>query len=279
MSKSGNRYIVVVKDALTKWVELYPVPNTKAETIAEVMFDEIVCRYGPPKELVSDRGHEFVNQIMEQLCQLFKIKKLTTAPYNPRCNGMVESFMKTLKDQLQAFVSKSHDDWDQFLHAVAYSYRTTINSATGVTPHLALFGREAPNLSEDWLSIFWRRQGLSEHVRGIVEALKQTWTGIGRRMIQNQEAQEKPVENPRVFKPLAVGTKVMLKTIPKLRYKDWMNKEEYELSRKLQFRYTGEYTIQEILSPVTYRILKEDGKLQTVSIRNLKPVGLNADME
>ena len=91
---------------------------------------------------------------MEQLCQLFKIKKLTTAPYNPRCNGMVESFMKTLKDQLQTFVSKSHDDWDQFLHAVAYSYRTTINSSTGITPHLALFGREAPKLSEDWLSIF-----------------------------------------------------------------------------------------------------------------------------
>jgi len=44
MSKSGNRYIVVVKDALTKWVELYSVPNTKAETIAEVMFDEVVCR-------------------------------------------------------------------------------------------------------------------------------------------------------------------------------------------------------------------------------------------
>ena len=70
-----------------------------------------------------------------------------------------------------------------------------------------------------------------------------------------------------------------LKTVPKLRYKDWMSKEEYELSRKLQFRYFGVYTIQEILSPITYRILKEDGKLQTVSIRNLQPVGLNMDME
>ena len=190
---------------------------------------------------------------------------------------MVETFMKTLQDQLQAFLSKSHDDWDQFLDAVAYFYRTTINSATDITPHLALFGREAPNLSEERLSCFWRQQGLTEHVKEIVEALKKTWAGVGRRMIQNQEVQEKPVEKPRIFRPLLAGTKVMLRTIPKLRFKNWMSKEEYELSRKLQFRYTGEYTIAEVLSQITYRIMKEDGKLHTVSIRVLKPVGHEMD--
>jgi len=90
---------------------------------------------------------------------------------------MVEFFIRTWKDQLQAFVR--HNDWDQFLHAVAYSYRTTINNATSIIPHhLALFGREAQNLSKEWLSTFWRQQGLTEHVSGIVDALKKTRIGV-----------------------------------------------------------------------------------------------------
>ena len=52
MSTSGNRYIVVIKDAITKGVKPYPIPDTKAETIAAVMVDEVICRYGPPKEPV-----------------------------------------------------------------------------------------------------------------------------------------------------------------------------------------------------------------------------------
>jgi hypothetical protein len=270
-SESGNKYIVVFKDALTKWIELLAIPDTTAVTIAEFLFDEVVCRYGPLKELVSDRGHEFMNETMKELCQLMKIKKLVTAPYNPRANGMVENFMKTLKDQLQAFVSKAHNNWDIYLSSVAYAYRTTVSSATGYTPHYALFGREAPTTSEEWLWQFARRKGLTEHIRGVAEALKKTWTGMGTRLEKNQENQERTVREPRQFKPYSVGQEVALRSIPKLKYKQYLDKEEFELSKKLQYRYDGPFTIKEIISPITYRILKEDGKLHTVAFRNMKP--------
>ena len=47
---SGNWYIVVFADYLTKWVEAYPVVDQTSETIARLLVDNIVCRHGVPAE-------------------------------------------------------------------------------------------------------------------------------------------------------------------------------------------------------------------------------------
>ena len=57
-----------------------------------------------------------------------------------------------------------------------------------------------------------------------------------------------------------------------LTYKYYLDKKEYGLSKKLQHRYVGPYQITRKISPVVYEIRKENGKLKTVSIMNLKPV-------
>jgi hypothetical protein len=40
-----NRYILVVQDYFTKWMEAYPLPNDQAVTVAEVLTAEWVCCY------------------------------------------------------------------------------------------------------------------------------------------------------------------------------------------------------------------------------------------
>ena len=81
----------------------------------------------------------------------------------------------------------------------------------------------------------------------------------------------KIIREPRQFKPYSILEEVALRSIPKLKYKQYFEKEEFELSKKLQYRYDEPFTIKEIISPITYRILKDDGKLHTAAFRNLKP--------
>ena len=50
-SYSGNWYLVVFLDYLTKWVEAYPVPDQQAETIARLLVENVGCRHGVPEEL------------------------------------------------------------------------------------------------------------------------------------------------------------------------------------------------------------------------------------
>ena len=47
-SSRGNKYVLVVGDYFTKWTEVYPLPDQKAETIATALVDNIITRFGLP---------------------------------------------------------------------------------------------------------------------------------------------------------------------------------------------------------------------------------------
>ena len=39
LSRKGNIYLLVVEDAFTEWLECYPIPNQKTETITEKLVE------------------------------------------------------------------------------------------------------------------------------------------------------------------------------------------------------------------------------------------------
>jgi transposase InsO family protein len=125
-----------------EWVEYFAVKDKSALCIAECFVDEILMRHGAPKVLISDGGREFNNQILKAICKLLKIRKITTAPYNPRADGLAENQVKTCKDMLSSYCNVYQNDWDKYLSVVAHYYRTTVNEATGMSPYRALYGRE-----------------------------------------------------------------------------------------------------------------------------------------
>jgi transposase InsO family protein len=50
----------VIGDTFTRFAWAYPVGDEKVETVAEVLLDGWILRYGPPEKLLSDRGKVFV---------------------------------------------------------------------------------------------------------------------------------------------------------------------------------------------------------------------------
>ena len=56
ISSQGNKYILVVTDIFTKWVEAFALKDTTANTLATVLLNEVICRYGTPCTLYSDQG-------------------------------------------------------------------------------------------------------------------------------------------------------------------------------------------------------------------------------
>lgn len=142
MTKRKNRYIIVFMDYFTKWVEAFPVPDQTAETTARVMLNEIISRYGCPLALHSDQGRNYESSIFKELCSLLHIKKTRTTARNPKCNGMVERFNRTLIRMIKAFIANDHEEWDLHLSCLTSAYRSTCHESTGLTPNLLMFGRE-----------------------------------------------------------------------------------------------------------------------------------------
>ncbi|XP_078799615.1 uncharacterized protein LOC144990300 [Oryzias latipes] len=137
-----NRYILVVQDYFSKWVEAYPVPNEQATTVAEKIVSEWVCRYGAPYELHSDQGANFESAVFQGMCELLGINKTRTTPFRPQSDGQVERFNATLQKTLAATAERCHWDWDIMIPYALMPYRATKHSSTGLTPNMMLFGRE-----------------------------------------------------------------------------------------------------------------------------------------
>ena len=68
-TSSGNKYIVVVTDLFSKWVEGFPVKSTDTEMLASLLVHEVICRYGLPSYLHSDQGANLTSNLMAAVCK------------------------------------------------------------------------------------------------------------------------------------------------------------------------------------------------------------------
>ena len=57
----GYRYILVIADYFSKWMEAFPIKNNCADTVADVLVEKIILRFGMPLVMHSDQGREFEN--------------------------------------------------------------------------------------------------------------------------------------------------------------------------------------------------------------------------
>ena len=110
-SCTENKYILVMSDSFTKWLELPPIPDKSAETVAKAMIEQWLYRNSPMDVLVTDNGKEFDNETMRLLCNNFGIKHRFTSPYHPQTNTQCERQNRTILSYLRNFVDKSTLDW------------------------------------------------------------------------------------------------------------------------------------------------------------------------
>ncbi len=137
----GHVWILVFTDFASRWPECFPLKDAKAQTIARVFVEEIVCRHGAPLELLSDRGTNFLAAIVRAVCELCQTRKIHTCGYAPQTNGLCENFNKTLINMLSMYCNTMQDDWHRFIPFCLFSYHTSVQKSTRFTPAQLLYGR------------------------------------------------------------------------------------------------------------------------------------------
>ena len=142
ITETGNKYILIVADYFTKWVEAYPMPNQEATTVAELLVKQFICWFGVPLLIHSDQGRNFESELFAEMCRLLGIKKTRTTPYHPQSDGMVERFNRTLEVQLSKFAVHNQKDWDEHIPFLLMAYRSATHDTTHCSPVKMMLGRE-----------------------------------------------------------------------------------------------------------------------------------------
>ncbi|GFW95000.1 transposon Tf2-11 polyprotein [Trichonephila clavipes] len=139
-SKDGKRWILIIEDCTTKWVELFALPNATAKECAITLIEEVLLWYGIPRRHISDNGTQFVSAVMQQIFYLLNIHQSLISVYHPQANH--------LKPRLTILVQDKHDCWSEKLPFIRFALNTAKCETTGQTAAFLNFGRELRTPSE-----------------------------------------------------------------------------------------------------------------------------------
>ncbi|GFV80177.1 retrovirus-related Pol polyprotein from transposon 412 [Trichonephila clavipes] len=246
-SSDGNNNILVVMDYFTKWSEAYPIPDQEASTVAEVLVQHWISRFGVPLQLHSDQGRNFNSAICKRLCEILAINKTRTTALNPQSDGMVERFNRTILNSLSRLVSSNQQDWDKKLPFFLLAYRSAVHETTGYSPSQMLFERDlrlpayllfsqppdVPLVPEEYIEKLQQRMEEMHH-------LARERIGLASEKMKTRYHARATGHDFRE------GDKVWL----------WNPKRRKGLSPKLQTNWQGPYTVLKRLNDVVVRIQK-----------------------
>ncbi len=91
-STSGNVYILMIICQFTKWLDIIPLTDQTAETVAREFLAKVISYFGCPLEIFTDQGSNFQSNLFKAFCDLMEITRKRTTPYHPSGNGQVETY-------------------------------------------------------------------------------------------------------------------------------------------------------------------------------------------
>ena len=128
-----------IVDYYSRFPEVEILHEVSAKAIISKL-RKLFCRYGAPKELVTENGSQFISQSFKDLMKEFGIKYRCVTPHYPQSNGEVERFNWNLKRAIQTAIAEGMN-WSVALQSFLLSYQNTPHSPAGVAPLELMFGR------------------------------------------------------------------------------------------------------------------------------------------
>ena len=273
------QYCLVIIDAYTHFCQVIPVQRADGNSVIKALTDNWILPYGIMQYLVTDRGSEFFNFKIAEWCSVLGITMKPRSGYNPWSNGMCENRMQHLGKYLRAFINENATNWADLASTFAYAVNTQILTHLGKTPYEILFGVKPQVPISLRLGTLRNQQKLccpkpgsfcenlpphkhedesliAENVRKLIKPnvsadllqrendFKQIYTSVYEKNLIAQERDNKYRSKFNVAKMLKVGAQVLVEN----------NTKPTDRSKKLQTRREGPYLIQEVVTPVNYRV-------------------------
>jgi transposase InsO family protein len=138
--EGGPRYLMVITDRLSKYVQLEAMESMKSQTCA-ARFKEVWWRFrGFPNAIISDRGSDWVGDFWSELCRLVGIKQLLSTSYHPQTDGGTERMNQEVQQYMRCYLTFAQEDWPEHLAACQLTINNRDSTVTGFSPNRLLLG-------------------------------------------------------------------------------------------------------------------------------------------
>lgn len=133
--RKGELYIVVIIQAESRHIQLRPV---KQKSDAVNVVGEYVSKFPHLKVMRSDNASELIGNDMQLLLRSRGITQLTSSPYTPQSQGLVERVNRTMMIIINSLLQNLNLDdsfWPWVTVAAQEIYNMRVHSSTSISPN------------------------------------------------------------------------------------------------------------------------------------------------
>jgi transposase InsO family protein len=140
LTEQGNKFFIIFVESITKYVEIFALPDLKAETTARTFVNGIVLRYGICKELYSDQGTNYTADLMRGIEDILGITPVFSSSFHPMSNGTAERTNRSIIQVMSQLVdTQKQKDWDLVIQYVAFALNTSISRTLKDSSHYLMY--------------------------------------------------------------------------------------------------------------------------------------------
>lgn len=248
----GERWILIVEDTASKWVELFALIDATAEVCAKTLVNEVFMRFGVPRRMISDNGVQFVADVMQKAMFVLGVKQNLIPLYHPEANP-VERKNRDLKAHLAILLEGRHQQWPEVLSFVRFAFNSSVCTSTEQTPAYLTFGRElrSPISAQLDLRAVVESENFVPQISPYLSKLAET-ISTAKENIEHHQDIQKTRADLRRSEPyqFAEGDLVLMKT-------HVLSNASKGITSKFNPKRDGPYVISKKVSPTSYLLAYE----------------------
>ena len=237
----GYDSILVTVDCLSKRAHfIATMSDITSLGVIQLFQDSIWKLHGLPKEVISDRGPQFMSNFMRRLSEILGIKVTASMAYHPQTDSQTERVNQEVEQFLCLFVNQRQDNWYNWLSIAEFAYNDQVHASTQTSPFMLDAGQN-PQLGFEPICES-RLKSLDNFVSRMAQAMEEAQAALVKAaddMAQFYDAHQ--CEAPQYN----VSDRV------------WLSLENVRTVRpmkKLDYKWLGPYIIEQVISHSAYRL-------------------------
>ena len=262
--KDGFECLLVMIDAHSTWTELIPIRSKSKRDVAIGIVNGWIMRHDCFLSLLTDQGKEFHNEVLDEVCRILRVKKLTSTGYRPQTNGLCERQNRAINQTVRIFLRKvTTNRWPELLPAVQHALNTAPRDGSGLSAFQMLYGRQ-PRTP---LEMFWSPNGMHgapatvEDYEKLKRLLSITRDRVN--LIRGELAKRMKLCHDTTHRPVEFKVRTAESPGSMVLYHRRSSREENADASKTKwsFGWHGPFEVLQKLSSVLYKIapIKDDG--------------------
>nr|GEU44234.1 reverse transcriptase domain-containing protein [Tanacetum cinerariifolium] len=124
-------------------IEAKAVATIIGNPVKKFVWDNIVCRFGLPEEIVSDNGKQFSDNRFKDWCNKLNITQRFASVKDLQSNGLIERENRSLREGIKVRMCERNKNWVEELPHVLWAHRTMIKSIHADSPFSLTYGAKA----------------------------------------------------------------------------------------------------------------------------------------